>query len=335
MVTASDVAQALGQAKFGTQRNFFQKKCGAPEEQAAFDATLPPLKWGVMYEPVAQALYTASNAGVAVHEFGLLRHPTIPHVGASPDGITDLGVMLEIKCPWRRRIVEGDVPTQYYYQIQAQLAVCGLTECDFFECEFSEPPTEGEWERYAVLEEGEGDPGGDPEGEMREPRERGLFLEMSDGSFVYPPEVAGGQTRAELAAWHLETARAAFEAARVAAEGASDAAETAEAAEGAVVAPVPPEVRTLHWWTLRRSCTVRVPFDPGFAEDMFGRLETVWARTLEYGGDRARYLAEVGVPTQKVSGASAVAAGVAASEGPDPWAMPFQTSGYAFQDMGA
>jgi hypothetical protein len=256
--------------------------------------------------------------------------------------------MLEIKCPWRRRIVEGDVPTQYYYQIQAQLAVCGLTECDFFECEFAEPPTEAEWERYAAPEEGEGDPGGDPEGEMREPRERGLFLEMSDGSFVYPPEVAGGQTRAELTAWHLETARVASEraseaavaaAAAVAAEGASEAAMDVEGGSVAAVVPqaVPavPEVRTLHWWTLRRSCTVRVPFDPGFAEDMFGRLETVWARTLEYGGDRARYLAEVGVPTQKVSGASAVAAGVAASEGPDPWAMPFQTSGYAFQDMGA
>jgi hypothetical protein len=177
---------------------------------------------------------------------------------------------------------------------------------------------------------------------MREPRERGLFLEMSDGSFVYPPEVAGGQTRAELTAWHLETARVASERASEAAEAAVAASEAAMDVEGGSVAavvpqavPAVPEVRTTHWWTLRRSCTVRVPFDPGFAEDMFSRLETVWARTLEYGGDRARYLAEVGVPTQKASGASQVAAAVAASEGPDPWAMPFQTSGYAFQDMGA
>jgi putative phage-type endonuclease len=155
MVTASDIAQALGCAKFGTQRTFFQKKCGAPDEQSPFNATLPPLKWGVMYEPVAQAVYSAANLGVKVHEFGLLRHPTLPFVGASPDGITELGVMLEIKCPWRRKIVEGELPSQYYYQIQGQLAVCGLEECDYFECEFVEPeggPDDAAWS--SALERG-------------------------------------------------------------------------------------------------------------------------------------------------------------------------------------
>jgi hypothetical protein len=43
--------------------------------------------------------------------------------------------MVEIKCPWRRKI-NGEVPLQYYYQIQGQLAVCGMDECDYFECEF-------------------------------------------------------------------------------------------------------------------------------------------------------------------------------------------------------
>lgn len=144
MITASDVAQALGEGKFATQRAFFQKKCGY--EAQTFDATLPPLKWGIMYEPVAAALYSSLNADVRVHEFGLLRHPDVPFLGASPDGITELGVMLEIKCPWRRRIAPGHVPMQYYYQIQVQLAVAGLSECDYFECEFEELDREA-WEQ--------------------------------------------------------------------------------------------------------------------------------------------------------------------------------------------
>lgn len=177
LITASDVAQALACAKFGNQRQFFQKKCGLPDEQAPFDSDLPPLQWGIKYEPVAQAVYSASR-GATVHEFGLIRHPTIPHLGASPDGVTDLGVMLEIKCPWRRRIVDGEIPLQYYHQIQAQLEVCGLGECDYFECEFDEADARAD------------------EFEHRLPFEHGVLVENVDNAtgartYAYPVPAAG------------------------------------------------------------------------------------------------------------------------------------------------
>ncbi|PNH02587.1 Lon protease [Tetrabaena socialis] len=91
-----------------------------------------------MYEDVAQQVYCKRN-GVRIHEFGLLKHPTVAHIGASPDGISELGVMLEIKCPYRRQIT-GEVPVQYYYQIQGQLEVCGLQECDYLELKLEESP---------------------------------------------------------------------------------------------------------------------------------------------------------------------------------------------------
>ncbi len=144
MITASDFAQALGCGKFGTQKQFYQKKCGY--EDVPFDSFSAPLKWGVKYEPVACDAYAHKN-GVAMHEFGLLRHPDIPWVGASPDGITELGVMVEIKCPFKRKIT-GEIPTQYYYQMQGQLDVCGLHECDFLECEFLEYDCEAEFVRH-------------------------------------------------------------------------------------------------------------------------------------------------------------------------------------------
>jgi hypothetical protein len=41
--------------------------------------------------------------------------------------------MLEIKCPWKRKKTET-IPDQYYHQIQGQLEVCDLDECDYLEC---------------------------------------------------------------------------------------------------------------------------------------------------------------------------------------------------------
>lgn len=132
LITASDFAQALGEGKFGTQKQFYQKKSGYETEK--FDPYVAPLKWGCMFECVASDIYAKRN-NVSVHEFGLLRHPTISYFGASPDGITDHGIMLEIKCPFKRKIT-GEVPQQYFYQVQGQLDVCGLNECDYLECEF-------------------------------------------------------------------------------------------------------------------------------------------------------------------------------------------------------
>ena len=133
LITASDFAQAIGKGKFSTQRDFFKKKCGY--EKSTF-VSAPPLEWGVKYEPVATSLYEA-RMGVHVHEFGLIPHPVVSFIGASPDGISEFGVMVEIKCPYKRKIT-GEIPDQYYHQIQGQLEVCDLDECDYYECSLKE-----------------------------------------------------------------------------------------------------------------------------------------------------------------------------------------------------
>lgn len=145
MITASDYAQAINKGKFGTQRDFFAKKCGYEVDN--FDSTMAPLVWGIRYEQVAIDAYSKKNAGLRVHEFGLLEHPDMGFLGASPDGITDTGVMVEIKCPYRRKI-NGIVPQQYYYQVQGQLDVCNLEECDFCECELLQYDTKDEFKRH-------------------------------------------------------------------------------------------------------------------------------------------------------------------------------------------
>lgn len=133
MLTASDWGQALGVGKFGTVRNLYEKKCNYGDEKP-FDDKCPPLAHGQLFEPVATEIYQM-RYGCKVDEYGLVRHPEYPFLGASPDGINELGVMLEIKCPYMREIT-GAIVDQYYYQIQGQLEVCNLEYCDFMECAF-------------------------------------------------------------------------------------------------------------------------------------------------------------------------------------------------------
>ena len=145
MITASDMAQALNKGKFGNQKDFIIKKVTnlINNENVYLKTTDKILLWGVRYEEVANKIYMSRN-NVKTFEFGLIKHPDIDFFGASPDGISELGVMLEIKCPPKRKIT-GAIPDQYWMQMQGQLEVCNLDECDYLECKFSEYKKESDF----------------------------------------------------------------------------------------------------------------------------------------------------------------------------------------------
>lgn len=131
---------------------------------------------GTMFEQIACDLYS-KRSGKNVIEFGLLPHPEISFLAASPDGITEDGVMLEIKCPYRRKI-NGVIPFYYWVQIQLQLEVANLKRCDYLECELEELKGLNAYQNV-ILEEGQ---------------EKGLFLEIrpknlrdrSESRYIYP-----------------------------------------------------------------------------------------------------------------------------------------------------
>jgi putative phage-type endonuclease len=103
-----------------------------------------PLHWGVKYEPLSVAIYEQRNKCV-VGQFGCIQHPRIECVGASPDGIVvspesdDYGVMLEIKNVVNREIT-GVPSMAYWIQMQVQMEVCDLNDCNFIETQFKEYP---------------------------------------------------------------------------------------------------------------------------------------------------------------------------------------------------
>jgi putative phage-type endonuclease len=131
MVSASDFGTVLGVNPYSGRNEVLKKKCG----DSTF-MTNAAMQWGNKYENVAVLVYERRN-NVSVLEFGCIRHPFISFLGASPDGITLEGTMLEIKCPTSRKIT-GIPPEYYWCQVQGQLEVCELDRCDFLECSFKE-----------------------------------------------------------------------------------------------------------------------------------------------------------------------------------------------------
>ena len=99
-----------------------------------------PMNWGHKYEPLSIMFYEYYN-DVVVEDFGCIEHETIKCLAASPDGIvTSLknnGRMIEVKNPTTREITQ--IPKMdYYVQMQLQMEVCDLEECDFVETKFKE-----------------------------------------------------------------------------------------------------------------------------------------------------------------------------------------------------
>ena len=140
MLTASDWGTILGENHYvNSNDGVLLKKCGDTDNFVYNDA----MKWGNKYEQVAVIVYEHRNQ-TQVLEFGCLRHPFFYFLGASPDGITKDGVMLEIKCPSSREIT-GEPPSHYWCQVQGQLEVCELDRCDFLECRFKEYNNEQEY----------------------------------------------------------------------------------------------------------------------------------------------------------------------------------------------
>jgi hypothetical protein len=102
---------------------------------------MTPFDWGIRFEPVVSQIYeniTKSKLG----ELGRIVSKKDPRVAASPDAIViegeRLGRLVEMKAPVSRKI-NGDIPAEYYAQMQTQMEVTGARECDYIEVKFDAP----------------------------------------------------------------------------------------------------------------------------------------------------------------------------------------------------
>ena len=107
------------------------------------------MHWGQRFEPVS-VMYYESTYNAKIDDFGCIPHKTIKCLAASPDGINVMkesgryGRMLEVK-NIVNRVIDGVPKMEYWIQMQVQMEVCDLEECDFLETRFVEYNSESEF----------------------------------------------------------------------------------------------------------------------------------------------------------------------------------------------
>jgi len=126
MVTASDAATVLGVNPYESVDGFILKKCG---HRTFFgnEATAH----GNKYEDEARDIW-CKQTGEICHEIGLYPHPEYDWLGGSPDGVTESGKLVEIKCPLKRQI-KDEVPVYYMPQLQLLMHILNLKEAVFIQ----------------------------------------------------------------------------------------------------------------------------------------------------------------------------------------------------------
>jgi putative phage-type endonuclease len=145
LITASNAHKAFD-SKSSINQLIYEKcqpvKSDTQNEEIKMTNLNTPLHWGQKYEPLSVIIYEHLY-NTTVEDFGCLPHTQYSFIGASPDGIIvnqesdRFGRMLEIKNVVSREIT-GIPKKEYWVQMQLQMEVCDLDECDFLETKFIE-----------------------------------------------------------------------------------------------------------------------------------------------------------------------------------------------------
>ena len=141
MITASNAWKILDSQS--NVNSIIYEKC-VPLDTSKNDSlnTSTAFHWGHKYEPLS-VMYYEYTYKTKIEDYGCIAHDDYPFLGASPDGINvdsssyRHGRMLEIKNPVNR-ILDGNPKKEYWIQMQLQMEVCNLNECDFLETVFKE-----------------------------------------------------------------------------------------------------------------------------------------------------------------------------------------------------
>ena len=92
------------------------------------------MQHGIDTEPLAKTAYMAQT-GTLIEDCGFIRHPSIEHFGASPDGRIESRLGLEVKCPTTAKFLSwrlaGVVPDEHRPQMTAQCVCAGFDAVEF------------------------------------------------------------------------------------------------------------------------------------------------------------------------------------------------------------
>jgi putative phage-type endonuclease len=148
VLTASEFSALFGSQK-ARRSLILSKAFPKKEERGSYRLACPSsemnaMGWGIRFEPIVK-LILEQKYKCKIYEAGRITHMKNGMLAASPDGILEdapdtkqIGRLIEIKCPYTRQI-GGEIPYDYWVQMQIQMEVCDLDECEYLEAEILSP----------------------------------------------------------------------------------------------------------------------------------------------------------------------------------------------------
>ena len=124
-LTASNLGAALGQISWTSRVEALRRARGLSEFKGN-EAT----EWGTNMESVAVSVYEELTGNV-VTETGLHSHAEHTWLGGSPDGLVGADGLVEVKCPYYRKVVHKSVPVYYWMQCNAVMEITGREFCGY------------------------------------------------------------------------------------------------------------------------------------------------------------------------------------------------------------
>lgn len=196
-LTASNIWKVFGSES--SRNQLIYEKCTPAKDFTDSNLNVEStLHKGQCYEPLSIQWYE-HNCDAIVADYGAIRHPSIPFICASPDGINvnecseSYGRMLEVKNIFNREI-NGIPKMEYWIQMQLQMEVCQLDMCDFLETRFIEYDNWSDFESDGTFNT------------TSDNKEKGIFLMFmdTDGKIIYkyPPF---GECREDFDKWEKTT----------------------------------------------------------------------------------------------------------------------------------
>lgn len=124
-VTASNLGALLGQVSYISRRSAYRSILHASDCSDA-----PALVWGRENERNGVAAYEKLS-GNRVDITGAHTHKSHPWFLGSPDGLVGEDGLIEVKCPFYKKVVHAHVPVHYWMQMNACMEVTDRQYCDF------------------------------------------------------------------------------------------------------------------------------------------------------------------------------------------------------------
>lgn len=94
--------------------------------------TTKAMERGKILESEALELYSRIKGDIEILTVGFVTNPKYPNAGASPDGVAG-DKLIEVKCFGDNKhlaVSKGDIPFEVMAQVQMQMMICELDECD-------------------------------------------------------------------------------------------------------------------------------------------------------------------------------------------------------------